>query len=116
MVQIVDDGGKVLAHVGRRKPRTALDFRLYIIEVGDDDLVNPSLLIRIVESIRAVGKESECTADENTFRVKLLELARSIEHTAAGGDHVVDDDDVPSLDVASKKFMCDDGVLSVYDL
>ena len=114
-VHEVADGGRELAHLGFYVIGAGQEFRDLVGQVGGDDPVEPALFVGRVEGFHAVREEAEGCADEHPLRAHLLQLPGGIQHAAAGRDHVVDDDDIPALDIVPQEFVRHDGILAVDD-
>ena len=72
--------------------------------------------MELVELVQTVGEQAEGAADDDLLGLALLELLGRIQHTLAGGDHVVDDEHSLSLHGGAEELVGDDGVSSADDL
>ena len=90
-------------------------YKRQVGEVGSDYPVEPAVFIGLVEGLKAIGEQSEGTADENTLCIHFLQLSGGIQHAFSGGNHIVNNDNVLSVNAVSQEFMGDDGVLAVYN-
>ena len=62
-----------------------------------------------------VGEQAEGAADKDSSGIHLLQLLGGVQHTLAGGDNVVNDDNVFAVDIVPQEFMGHNGVSSVDD-
>src|SRR5699024_4073455 len=114
MVERIDDESDKFAHIGHYKVRLLFGLWRKVGQVGGDDPVDVAFLIVLVKVIKAFCEKAKGGADENPSRAPVLDLSCHIQHTFSGGDHIVHDDHMFSLDVFPQEFMGDDGVLAVY--
>ena len=68
--------------------------------------------VGLVERLKARGKDSEGCADEDAPCAAFLEHAGGLDDRAAGGDHVIDDDDVLPGHIGAEEGVVDDRMLS----
>ena len=115
MIHKINDGCQELAHIGLGIIGPGVKLRRLIGEVGGDYPVEPAVFIGLVEGLKAIGEQSEGTADENTLGIHFLQLSGGIQHAFSGGNHIVNNDNVLSVNAVSQEFMGDDGVLAVYN-
>ena len=59
MIEIINDGRHILAHVRQGKVGPVEQLLRKICEVGGDEFVKPSLLICMVERLEPVGEEAK---------------------------------------------------------
>ena len=75
-----------------------------------------ALLIGLVKLRKACGEDAEGGADEDTARIALVQLSGDLQGGVAGGDHIVNDDDVLAFYGSPQEFMGQYRILSVHGL
>ena len=115
VVESIDDVGNVLAHTYLNIPRLGSKLGIVIDEVGGEDLIDDTFLVSLIEALKTVGKESEGGKVEDSLCTALLDLLCNVKERVAGGDHIVNDDNVLARQILTEVFVRDDGVLAVYD-
>ena len=115
MVDNINNTCKILAHICLYIVRSGQKLRDTVIQVSSDNLVDPALLIVSVKFIHALSKQTVSGADKYTVCVALFDLFGNIKHTFTGGDHIVNNDNVLALYGVTKKLMCYNRVLAVYN-
>ena len=113
MVDDVHDTCKVFAHVCFDVIWSREQFRITVVQVGGDNLVNPAFLIVFIEFLETVCEQTVSSTDEDTLCFTFLDLLGNIEHTLSGRDHIVDDDNILALYGISEEFMGNDRVFAV---
>ena len=113
VVEGVDDVGNVLAHTYLNVPGLVCKLGIVIDEVGGKDLVDDTFLISLIKALKTVGEEAEGSEVEDSLCAALLDLLCNVEERVAGGDHIVNDDNVLAGKILTEVFVCYDGVLAV---
>ena len=116
VVETVDNARKVFVHVGCLVIGTLEEIRRAVHEVCRNEFVEISLFVVFVEEVQTVGEQTERGADENAPCAPLAKLPADVEHAAAGGDHIVDNDHVLAPELVAEIFVSDDRILAVDDL
>ena len=115
MIDDVHNTCKIFAHISLYIVRSGEKLRNTVVQVCGDNLINPAFLIVSIKFIHALSKQTIGGADEYTVSVALLDLFGNIKHTLAGGDHVIDNDNVLTLHRVTKELVSYDRVLAVYN-
>ena len=113
MVDDVDDACQVFAHVCFHIVGLCEKLCRAVIQVGGDDLVRPAFLVVFIEFVQTVCEKTVGGADEYTACLALLQLAGNIQHTLAGGNHIIDDDHILAFHGGAQKFVGNNGILAV---
>ena len=115
MIHKINQGGNKFAHIRLDKVRSCVELRRQISKVGSNNLVEISFFISFVKSLQTICKQAESTTDKDPTGIHFFQLSGGINHASAGRDHIVYDNDIFTLDITSKEFVCDDRVLAVYN-
>lgn len=110
MVQCVDDVCNVFAHVTADVVRLLQQLRCLIYQVGGQHAGDVAFLICLVELLQAVGEQTEGGKDEDPVGFAALQLGSNLQNTLAGGDHVINDDQILAGHVGTEELMGNDGV------
>ncbi len=113
MIQGINEQSNVFAHVAVDIIRTLQELRRLINQVGCKDLGNNTLLISLVEFVQTAGEKAECGENKDASCFARLQFLCNLQHTVARGNHIIHNDHVLSFDIASQKFMGDNGVAAV---
>ena len=115
MIDDVNNTCKVFAHICFNVVRFCQKLRQTVVEVGSNDFVNPALFIVLIKFVETICEQAVCGADEYTFCVALFDLLCNIQHTFAGRNHIIDDNNIFAFYGITQKFVCNDWVLTVYN-
>ena len=115
MIQSVDQKCDIFAHITVDIVRFRQKIRRLVDQVGCQDTVDDTILVRLIKLIHTVREQTECSGSEDTFRFALFQLFGNIKDTFSGRDHIVDDDHIFSIYGSSEEFVGNDRVSSVDD-
>ena len=72
VVEGVDNGGNVFAHICLQIPRPIQKLFRTIVQVGCNDIVNVTFFIELVKFLQSVGKQTKGAADDDLGSLALL--------------------------------------------
>ena len=114
MVQGIDDQRDELGKVAALVPFPLQKARLLIGQVCRQDGIEQPLLVGLIELLQPVCEQSEGCTDEDPFCLALFQLLCNLNGAFAGGDHVIDDDDILAGHVRTEEFVRNDRMLPVH--
>ena len=114
MVHEVDDGSKKFTHICLYVIWTIIQLRIVVIQIGSNDSVKIAFFIGFIKILQSGCEQSECAADKDTFCVHGFQLSGGVNHTVTGGNHIIYDDDIFTIDIISEKLMCNNRIFSIY--
>ena len=115
VVEGIDDVCNVFAKVNLYIPLLLLKLFRTIDKVGGEYLVKVTLLVRLVDNFKTVAEKTEGNEYEYALSTFFLELRCDLNNRVAGGDHIVNDDNVLTFDIFTEIFVSFDRVFAVYD-
>ena len=115
VVQGVDNQCNVFAHIDFNVPFSFKKLGHTVNEVGGEDLGEKTLFVCFVQSFKAVAEQTEGSEYEDAASALFFELSGNVDDGFTGGDHIVDNDHVFTVDVSAKVFVRFDGVFAVDD-
>ena len=86
--------------------------RCPVIQIGGHHFINIAFFIILIKFLQAIGEQTEGYTYEDTFGAAFFDLTCHIQHAFAGGDHIINDDSIFSVQIISKKFVSNDRVLA----
>ena len=116
MVEGVDDGRQILAHIRLQIPGAVKELLGTVVQVGGDYVVEIPLGIVVVEFLQAVGEQAEGAAEDDPGGIPLLQSPGGVQDALPGGDHVVHDDHGLAGHGAAQEFVGHDGISAVHHL
>ena len=105
VIQSVDQKCDIFAHITVDIVRFRQKIWRLVDQVGCQDTVDDTILVRLIKLIHTVREQTECSGSENTFRFALFQLFGNIKDTFSGRDHIVDDDHIFSIYGSSEEFV-----------
>ena len=111
VVESVDDVGNVLAHINVNVPGLFQKTGTAVYQVGGKYLGDGTVSISLIELLKAIGEETKGGECEDSLSASLLELRANVQHGLAGGDHIVNDDNVLVVKILTEVLVSLDGVL-----
>ena len=115
VVKGINDVGNVLAHTYFNVPGLVCKLGVVVDEVSGEDLINDAFLVSLIKALKTVCEKAEGSEVEYSLCAALLDLLCNVEERVARGDHIVNDDNVLAGEVLTEVFVCNDGVLAVFD-
>ena len=116
VVQRIDDVGQILIHIGGHIVVPLHEFGRAVCEIRRDQFGEHTFFIEFIEFFESFREQTESRTDEDPVRAAGFDLPTDIQHGSAGGDHIIDDDAVLTLDGIAEEFMGNDRILAVHDL
>ena len=108
-----NDKSNVFCHINLGVPGAGTKLLGAIYEVGGEDLVDSTVVVRLVDLLKTVAEQTEGCEYENSLCALGLELSCDVKNGFAGCDNVVNDYNVLTLNALTKVLVSLDGVLTV---
>ena len=115
VVKSINDICNVLAHINLRVPLSCKELRLSVNKVGSEDSCKYAISVSLIDSLVAVAEETEGGEYEDSLSALVLKLLSNVKNGLAGGDHIINDDNILALNVSAEVLVSYDGVLAVND-
>ena len=113
MVQSHDEVCGVLGDVNIDVPVTSQQLRHTVGQVGAGDVVQNAVGHSLIELLEAAGEEREGGVGDDALCAALFQVGGNFQHTLAGSDNVVSDEDSLALDGIAQILVSDDGVAAI---
>jgi len=115
VVESVDYVSNVLGKVNLAVPLALKKLGGAIDKVGGEDAVKEAFLVCLIHLLKTVAEKTEGSKYEDAVCTSLLKLLCNVDNGASRGDHIVNDDNVLTGEIAAKKLVSLNGVHTVYD-
>ena len=95
-------------------PLSFKKFGSSVNKVSSEYLGKYPFLVSLVHILKTVAEEAKGGKYENTICTLILELLSDVDYGIAGGNHIVNNNNVLISNVTTEIFVSNDGVLTVY--
>ena len=114
VVKGVDYIRNVLAHINLGIPLALKKLGSSVNKVCGEDSGDDAVLVSLIHTVKTVAEETEGGKYEDALCALIFKLLRNVDNRIAGGDHIVNDNNVLALYVTSEILVSNYGVLTVY--
>ena len=97
MIQRIDDICDVFAHIAVDIVRFGKKFRCLVGQIRCYHAVDNAIFHCLVELVQTVGKQTKGRDNEDAVGLALLQFCCHINHTLAGRNHIIYDNDILTL-------------------
>ena len=88
VIQSVDQKCDIFAHITVDIVRFRQKIRRLVDQVGCQDTVDDTILVRLIKLVHTVREQTECSGSENAFRFALFQLFGNIKDTFLSLIHI----------------------------
>src|SRR5699024_1104951 len=105
MVERFNQKSDVLAHIYVNIIGLGKKLLRLINQICRQYPVYQSFLISLIKSLQTVGEQSEGRTHKDAACFAALQLCCNIDHTVAGRNHIINNNDILTFYIASQKLM-----------
>ena len=110
-----DKVGDIFGYIHLKEPFSLLEGVRSVGEVAAQHTVNDSVMIGLIEVIQPISEDRIGSVAENAGGLLLFQLIGDIQHRFAGGNDIVGDKDILTLNGSAKILMSDNWVPAIDD-